>query len=175
VSPEPLLSQPDVAGVVREHASYVWRALRRLGVSESDVPDVAQEVFVVVFRRIADFEGRSSVRTWIYGICVRTAADYRKRAHRRYERPTDTLAEQVAVEDRALAAREARAELDSILSVLDEDKRAVFVLYELEELDMKEVAAALGCPLQTAYSRLHAARAKVTEEARRRRAERKEP
>ncbi|HEY8087297.1 MAG TPA: sigma-70 family RNA polymerase sigma factor [Polyangiaceae bacterium] len=175
MAPQALLTPPDVAGVVREHAPYVWRALRRLGVSESDVPDVAQEVFVVVFRRLADFEGRSTVRTWIYGICVRTASDYRKRAHRRYELPTDSLAERVAVEDRALAAREARAELDSILSVLDEDKRAVFVLYELEELGMNEVAAALGCPLQTAYSRLHAARAKVTAEARRRREERKEP
>ncbi|HEY1697155.1 MAG TPA: RNA polymerase sigma factor [Polyangiaceae bacterium] len=173
--PEPTPVRLDVASVVREHSPYVWRVLRRLGVAESDVADVAQEVFVVVMRRLADFEGRSTMRTWIYGICVRTAADYRKRAHRRYERPTDTLGERVAVEDRALAAREARAELDAILAVLDDDKRAVFVLYEIEELGMSEVAAAVGCPLQTAYSRLHAARARVTEEAKRRREGRNGP
>jgi RNA polymerase sigma-70 factor (ECF subfamily) len=159
----------ETARIVREHAPFVWRVLRRLGVAESDVEDVAQEVFVVVFRRLGDFEGRSSVRTWIYGICIRTAADYRKRAHRRHEQPTDVLAERVAADDPAIAAREARAELDSILAVLDDDKRAVFVLYEIEELAMNDVAAAVGCPLQTAYSRLHAARARVAEEARRRR------
>ena len=148
---------------------YVWRVLRRLGVGESDVEDVTQEVFIVVLRRLADFEGRSSLRTWIYGICIRTASDYRKRAHRRHERATDSPGTDIAVEDRSFAAREARAELDAILSVLDDDKRAVFVLYEIEQLDMNEVATAIGCPLQTAYSRLHAARARVVEEAQRRR------
>lgn len=141
----------------------MWRVLRRLGVAESDTADVCQEVFVVVHRRGDDFAHRSSVRTWIYGICVRQVADYRKRVRRRRETVTDTLPEQVAEgrQDRTLMLREARAQLDAILDQLDEDKRAVFVLYEIEQLGMNDVAAAVGCPLQTAYSRLHAARALV--------------
>ena len=157
-----------VAEVFREHAPFVWRALRRLGVREADVEDVCQEVFVVVHRRLGDFEGRSSMRTWIYGICVRVASDWRKRAHVRREVVTDdvSIPEAAPSSGRGLAAdpqrelskREARAILDRILDELDEDKRAVFVLYEIEQLGMNEVAESLACPLQTAYSRLHAAR-----------------
>jgi RNA polymerase sigma-70 factor (ECF subfamily) len=149
--------------VFREHAAYVWRALRRLGVEERDVEDVCQEVFMVVHRRRGDFEGRSSVRTWVYGVCVRTASDYRKRARHKHEVVTDAPPEQVSPDDPhgALAGREARAKLDAILGELDDDKRAVFVLHEIEQETMADVAEAVGCPLQTAYSRLHAARAKV--------------
>ena len=169
--PDLLPQQPglDTASVFREHAAYVWRVLRRLGVHESDVEDVCQEVFVVIHRRLPDFEGRSAIRTWVYGICVRTVSDYRKRAHRKRELVTDAPPEQTSNEDphADLAAREARRMLDDILSELDEDKRAVFVLYEIESLTMNDVAEAVGCPLQTAYSRLHAARALVTAAARR--------
>lgn len=147
----------------REYGAFAWRVLRRMGVAERDVDDVCQEVFVTAHRRIATFEGRSSPRTWLYGICVRTASDYRKRAVSRHE----TVAEgthEAAVEanqEGDTALREARATLDRILDGLDDEKRAVFVLYEIEELPMAEVAIAVGCPLQTAYSRLHAARRDV--------------
>jgi RNA polymerase sigma-70 factor (ECF subfamily) len=135
-------------------------------VREADVEDVCQEVFVVVHRKLADFEGRSSLRTWIYGICARTASDYRKSARVRHEIVTDTPPEATsdAKQHDVIVLREARAKLDRILDQLDDDKRAVFVLYEIEELSMNEVAEALGCPLQTAYSRLHAAR-KIVEGA----------
>jgi RNA polymerase sigma-70 factor (ECF subfamily) len=150
------------AGVFEENAPYAWRVLRRLGVAEADVDDVCQEVFVTVHRRLSDFEGRSSVRTWIYGICVRTASDYRKRAHTRRECAPDAATEvESAVgpdQENAISLRQARDTLDRLLDRLDDDRRAVFVLYEIEELSMAEVAAVLGCPLQTAYSRLHVAR-----------------
>ncbi len=154
------LDELDTAGLFREHGPFVWRALRRLGVPESDAADVCQEVFVVVHRRLKDFEHRSAIRTWIYGICVRSAADYRKRAHRRHEIVTDAIPEQLAENrpDSALLMQQARGLLDRILDDLDDDKRAVFVLYEIEQLTMADVATAVGCPLQTAYSRLHAAR-----------------
>ena len=61
-------------GLFREHAPYVWRVLRRLGVAEADVEDACQEVFLVVHRRAESFDGTSSVKTWIYGICVRVAS-----------------------------------------------------------------------------------------------------
>jgi RNA polymerase sigma-70 factor (ECF subfamily) len=159
VRPSPA-GTPSIAEVFREYAPFAWRALRRLGVPECDVEDVCQEVFVVVHRKLGDFEGRSSIRTWIYGICARTASDYRRSGRVRRELVTDAppdTAHDGGQQD-AVALRQARAALDRILDELDDDKRAVFVLYEIEELTMAEVADALGCPLQTAYSRLHAAR-----------------
>jgi RNA polymerase sigma-70 factor (ECF subfamily) len=148
--------------VFRENAPFVWRTLRRLGVREADVDDVCQEVFVVVHRKLAEFEGRSSLRTWIYGICIRTASAHRKLARHR-EMPTDSPPEREAegTPHESLARRRALEKLDRALGELDEDKRTVFVLYEIEELGMAEIAEIVGCPLQTAYSRLHAARDKV--------------
>jgi RNA polymerase sigma-70 factor (ECF subfamily) len=147
----------------REHAPYAWRVLRRLGVAEADIEDVCQEVFVVVLRKLPEFEGRSSMRTWIFGICVRTASDHRRRAHLRHEVVTDAPPELPVSPSQSaeLQRRQALAALDAALAALDEGKRAVFVLYEIEELPMAEVAEALGCPVQTAYSRLHAARRQV--------------
>lgn len=162
--PTPLLTPPaaapDFGALVREHAPYVWRVLRRLGVREADVEDVSQEVFVVVHRKLGDFEGRSSLRTWIYGICARTASDHRRLAHVRREEATSRPPERAgsAPQLAELEARDRRAMLDAALDALEDDKRAVLVLYEIEEVPMKEVAEAVGCPLQTAYSRLHAAR-----------------
>jgi len=132
-----------------------------MGIAEADVDDVFQEVFVVAHRRLGDFEGRSSVQTWLYGICVRVASDYRKRARREGQESSGHQQTVAASQEDDVAMHQARAELDRILDALDDEKRAVFVLYEIEELPMPEVAAAIGCPLQTAYSRLHAARREV--------------
>ena len=97
---------------------------------------------MVVHRKLAEFEGRSTVRTWVYGIAVRVASDYRKRGHVRREVPTDEMPDNASKDDpHADAARsQARAKLDAILDGLDEDKRAVFVLYEIEQVTMAEVA-----------------------------------
>jgi RNA polymerase sigma-70 factor (ECF subfamily) len=134
-----------------------------MGIAEADVDDVFQEVFVVAHRRLGDFEGRSSVQTWLYGICVRVASDYRKRARARSDGRESSGHQQAVApsQEDDVAMHQARAELDRILGALDDEKRAVFVLYEIEELPMPEVAAAIGCPLQTAYWRLHAARREV--------------
>jgi RNA polymerase sigma-70 factor (ECF subfamily) len=151
--------------VFSENAPYAWRVLRGLGVPEADVDDVCQEVFITVHRRLPDFEGRSTVRTWVYGICVRAAADYRKRVRTRREVGA-TAPRELAVAPRqedAVSIQQARDTLHGILDRLDDDKRAVFVLYEIEELAMADVASVVGCPLQTAYSRLHAARREVEE------------
>lgn len=147
--------------IFREHAPYVWRVLRRLGVGEDDVEDACQEVFVVVHRRLSSFDRACAVRTWLYGICARVASEHRRKAQRRREAPAqDELPEigSPAAQEDALEERRARDRLDLALSELDDDKRAVLVLYEIEGLTMQEVAEALGCPLQTAYSRHQAAR-----------------
>ncbi|CAN5793537.1 RNA polymerase sigma factor [soil metagenome] len=159
----------DPSALVREHGQFVWRALRRLGVPDRDADDQCQEVFLVVLRKIAEFEGRSSLRTWIYGICVRVAAAYRRRAQHREISKGDDVPEGATEhgQDDALERHRARAMLDRALDELDDDKRAVFVLFEIEQLSMNDVAEAVGCPLQTAYSRLHAAREKVSASLRR--------
>lgn len=151
--------------VFDEHAPYVFRVVRYFGVREADVPDVCQEVFVTVHRKIAGFEGRSSVRTWLYRICQRAASDHRRRAYVRREAPTDLDVLPVPEHEGTGDARghvEARSELAFLLAELDDAKRDVFVLYEIEGLTMREVCEVLECPLQTAYSRLHAAREIVT-------------
>jgi RNA polymerase sigma-70 factor (ECF subfamily) len=152
-----------VSRIVREHGIFVWRTLRRLGVREADVDDVCQEVFVVVNRKLAEFEPRASQKSWLYGICVRSAAAHRRRASVRREVPTESPDEGATARgpDATLESRQGLAMLDRALDTLDEDKREVFVLYEIEELTMSEVASILGCPLQTAYSRHSAARAHV--------------
>lgn len=157
------------ASLFHEHAAFAWRLLRRLGVPEGDADDACQEVFVTVHRKLAAFEGRSSPRTWIYGICVRVASDHRRRAAVRREMPSPHPPDESvdACQEDGVAVREARVLLDRVLGRLDDDKRAAFVLYEIEELSLKELATALGCPLQTAYSRLQAARREVEEALRR--------
>lgn len=154
---------PQVADLVREHAPCVGRSLRYLGVPEADVEDAAQEVFLVIHRRLADFEGRSSMRTWIYGICLRVAQGRRRKASLRREIPCAEPpdAPQAAEQEGELERQRARQRLQLVLDSLDEAKRAVFVLYEIEQMTMKQVAEAVGCPLQTAYSRHQAARAQV--------------
>jgi RNA polymerase sigma-70 factor (ECF subfamily) len=148
------------AQVYSTYGSFVWRVVQRLGVPPADVEDVCQEVFLVTHQRLPSFEGRSSVRTWIYGIAVRCASEHRRRPYVKREIPVEHF-DDVRRDDLANTPgdeRELRARLDRLLDQLDAKKRAVFVLYELEELPMPEIANIVGCPLQTAYSRLHAAR-----------------
>ncbi|MEO6777245.1 MAG: sigma-70 family RNA polymerase sigma factor [Kofleriaceae bacterium] len=170
-APEPR-GVPPFATIYDDHVKFVWRVLGRLDVPRADLEDVCQEVFIVVHRRLGEFEHRSSLRTWIYGIALRCASADRRRKARR--RPSSAPLPEIAIEGGQLEdldARDARATLDRLLELLDAEKRAVFVLFELEELAMAEVVAIAGCPLQTGYSRLHAARAIVAAAAARMRAQ----
>lgn len=151
----------DVAALFRRHVRFVWRSLRYLGVRERDLDDTCQEVFLVAHRRAAVFRGESSASTWLYGICVRVAAAHRRKAHVRRELPAEEPPEPDAAEapqQRHAEDRQFRQQLLRALDQLDQPKREVFVLFEIEELPMKSIAEALDVPLQTAYSRLQAAR-----------------
>jgi RNA polymerase sigma-70 factor (ECF subfamily) len=156
-------SRPTAQQVFRDHATYAWRALRYCGVAPADLQDACQEVFLVVHRRLPEFEQRSSMRTWVYGICLRVAAQFRRRAHRRHEElmpePPETAV--LPAQPAAIEGQQTRAMLESVLATLDPPKREVFVLYEIEHLPMEEVAVVVGCPLRTAYSRLEAARKQI--------------
>ena|SRR5579862_5553853 len=144
----------------RAHFAFVWRSLRRLGVSEEDAADVAQEVFIVIHRKLPEFAGRSKLTTWLYGVCFRVASERRRAA------PRPPLAEQEAaslvarpVDPAASAERnQGLALLERVLERLSDDQRAVFCLFELEGMSGEEIAESLRIPLGTAYSRLRLAR-----------------
>jgi RNA polymerase sigma-70 factor (ECF subfamily) len=152
----------DVAAVFEQHLAFVWRSARRLGVQPAYLDDVVQEVFVVVHRRAAGFEGRSALRTWLFGITRRVVRDHFRGQRRK---PAELVGQPVAVDtsvpdaEAQLGAREAQALLHALLATLDDDKREVFVLSELEQMSMPEIAAALELNVNTAYARLRAARA----------------
>jgi RNA polymerase sigma-70 factor (ECF subfamily) len=140
--------------------SYVLHALRRLGVAERDLDDVTHDVFIQVYRRLDDYDPARPVRPWLFGFAFRLASDYRRLARNRYERVDDAIErrdERPNAEHHVAAAQD-RALVHAALEKLDLDKRAVFILHEIDEQPIPEVAAALGIPLNTAYSRLRAAR-----------------
>jgi RNA polymerase sigma-70 factor (ECF subfamily) len=145
-----------------QHFEFVWRTLRRLGVPAPDLADVAQEVFLVVHRRLADFEERSKVTTWLFRICVRAARDRRRRAHVRREVPREQdffeTADPVGDPSRALERADDLALLEQALATLDAPQREVFTAFELEGMTGQAVAAALDIPLGTVHSRLRLAR-----------------
>jgi RNA polymerase sigma-70 factor, ECF subfamily len=145
----------------RAHFGSVWRTVRRLGVAEKDAIDAAQEVFVIAYRRRDDFEGRSSVRTWLLGIAFRVAAGRRNSASARREELGDEAVSRAASEqspEASLEARDLLRALDRILDQLPLEQRAVFTLFEMEGLTGEEIAEVLGVPAGTVRSRLRLAR-----------------
>lgn len=148
--------------VYKEHFHFVWRSLRRLGVPESDVSDAAQDVFLVVHRRLDEFEGRSKMTTWLYGICLRVARDRKRLAHNR-RRSDDDAAIDEAHDDRVDVAadaerRQAARLLEELLDALPLEQRAVFTLFELDGLGGDAIAEMLEIPIGTVHSRLRLAR-----------------
>lgn len=143
------------------HVAFVWRSLRRLGVNDADIQDAAQEVFVVVFRKLPEFEGRAKVTTWLFRICLRVAADRRKKAHVRREVLDDKAADQrdSSVDPSAPSERlDDLALFEMALRQMDIKHRAVFTLFELEGERCEDIAEALDLPIGTVYSRLRSAR-----------------
>jgi RNA polymerase sigma-70 factor (ECF subfamily) len=144
------------------HFEFVWRTLRRLGVPPADLPDVAQEVFLVVHRRLADFEERGQLTAWLFRIAAHAARDRRRRAHVRREvaaeEPVSEAVDPSPDPSRALERADARALLERALAALDQDQREVFTAFELEGMSGQAIALALEIPLGTVYSRLRLGR-----------------
>jgi RNA polymerase sigma-70 factor, ECF subfamily len=150
--------------VYANHAAFVWRVLRGMGVAEPGVEDAMQDVFMVVHRRLGEFDGLGSVKTWLFQIAFRTACAYRRKLRRagahepfedRVEAPTRSPAEEVE-------RRETLSLVASLLDGLDDDKRAVLVLADIEEMTAPEISVVTGTPLNTVYSRLRRARTELT-------------
>ncbi len=169
----PVAAPANAAEVFREHGAFVFRLLRRLGVPDADLDDLTQEVFIIVHRSLDRYEERNQMRSWLYRICVREASRLRRSRKPTSAVDVDTLVEPAGTSpEDAVHANEARADFDRLLGVLDEERRTVFVLYEVEELSMEDVAKVVGCPLATAYSRLRSARQLVVAAAKRLEAQR---
>jgi RNA polymerase sigma-70 factor, ECF subfamily len=152
----------DFRVVYDEHFDFVWRSLRRLGIHPADVADATQEVFLVVHRRLAEFEGRARITTWLYRICLRVASDRRRRARRRREESSDMESlDQTDLgqssEDRMVEDEDLRL-LEAALMSLSLEQRAVFTLFELEKMTCESIASVLEIPLGTVYSRLRLGR-----------------
>lgn len=148
--------------VYEEHFDFVWRSLRRLGVAPSQLDDAAQDVFLVVHRRLADFVPRASIKTWLFGICLRVASDYRRRVRRTgglmfFSSGQVSAPEEQGPFESALRAEASQLILD-FLESLDERKRAIFILMEMEQMSAAETARALGVNQRTVYSRIREAR-----------------
>jgi RNA polymerase sigma-70 factor (ECF subfamily) len=155
----------ELSSVYRRYGEFVWISLQHLGIRPADLEDIAQEAFIVVHRRLHTFDASGQMTTWLFGICMRLASNYRRRrrwkvevlsGERTDERPASSM-----LSDELLIRREEREFADRMLNKLDIDKRAVFVLFEIEGLSHAEISSLMNIPVGTVYSRLHAARRKL--------------
>ncbi len=167
-APAGLASSVTFEAVYDEHVDFVWRSIRRLGVDEAAADDALQQVFLVVHRRLKEFSGASSMRTWLFGILLRVVREHRrtlrrKSPHLRSGQTDDDLARVPdsspgANPEEQMSQAEASRIINELLEHLEDEKRAVFVMIELEEMTAVETGEALGMDAKTVYSRLRAAR-----------------
>jgi RNA polymerase sigma-70 factor (ECF subfamily) len=160
--------------VYQRYVDFIWRSVRRLGVDAGAVDDVVQQVFMVVYRRLPEFCHASSVRTWVFGIMLRVVREHRRSLRRKSphgafaQTDPETLADdRERGPDESTARAEAARLLQRWLDQLDDDKREVFVLAELEQMTAKEIADVLGANKSTVYSRLRTARLDLEKAAQR--------
>jgi len=151
----------DFRNVCERELRYVWTTLRRLGVREPDLPDVTQEVFIVVYQLLEDYDPTRPLRPWLFGIAYRIALRHRALARHRREVIGDEIADvpaEAPLPDEVVARSRDRALVRRAIERIDVHRRAVFVLADLDGTPVPEIATALGIPLNTAYSRLRRAR-----------------
>jgi len=152
---------PDFDAVYAEHFDFVCRSLRLLGVSTDGLEDAAQDVFGVVSRRLGEFVSRASMKTWLYAIVERVAANHR-RSVRRKRKPLEPLTEPLAGKDPSpeaeAEAAQAAALIQAFAEGLSEGHRAVLVLGLIEQVAPRSIASELGIPVNTVYSRMRSVR-----------------
>jgi RNA polymerase sigma-70 factor (ECF subfamily) len=159
-SVEPGDERENFAALVRAELEWVWRLLRRIGLSSADADDATQQVFLVAARRSAEVRGQSP-RPFLYGTALRVAANARRTLRRRRDVPSEAVHAAVAGEplpDELLEQRRQRELLDALLSQMPPELRRVLVLAEIEQLTAKQIAELEGLPAGTVASRLRRAR-----------------
>jgi RNA polymerase sigma-70 factor (ECF subfamily) len=162
----------ELKALFERHYASVWRLLRRLGVKPAQLDDAAQEVFWIAARRLADIRSGSEA-AFLYGTALRVASNVLRRDR---NAPVADDLELASLSDggpspeEAMAERQRRALLDAVLERLPLELRTVFVLFELEGLEVREIAELENIPVGTASSRLRRAREEFSAVARRVRA-----
>jgi RNA polymerase sigma-70 factor, ECF subfamily len=160
-------SPATTASVYAQWAKFVWLSLQRLGVRRADLDDVCHDVFIVVQRKLSEFDQRAKLQTWLFGICTRVAANYRRRAYIRYEDLAGGTSDQDSLviaapeskrPDHEVEQQHSLSLAESILNRMSPVKRTVFVMFEVEGMNCPDIANELGLPVGTVYSRLHGAR-----------------
>lgn len=143
--------------------AYVCRVLRRLGVHERDLEDVAQDVFVAVHRRIESYDPSRPLRPWLFGFAYHHAANYARLARHRLETPMSEVLDRTSSPERAASRNEARARVLAALAAIPLERRSVLILHDIDGFGAPEIASSLSIPLNTVYSRLRVARAELRE------------
>jgi RNA polymerase sigma-70 factor, ECF subfamily len=159
----PTSEVPPFPVIYRKYFDFVWRNARRLGVGSQTIDDVVQEVFIVIHSRLATLNEPTALRSWIYGIVRRAALAHIRLDRARSESPLDPTVDSAAPSLRPTPSDIAEHTdqvklLWRLLEDMDGPKREAFILVELEEMTMPEIAQALELPLGTVYSRVRAAR-----------------
>jgi RNA polymerase sigma-70 factor (ECF subfamily) len=176
------VAPPSFEAVYERHLAFVWRSLRMLGVPSDGLDDAAQDVFGAIARQLPAFEGRSSLRTWVFGITQNVASNHRRKRARKLARldslddvdqsgALDALASRVPTPHAHAEGREAADLVMSFCAELEESRRAVFVLGVLEGVPAAEIAELLGLALNTVYTRIHSMRQALRERLRAREVE----
>ncbi|MEO7033445.1 MAG: sigma-70 family RNA polymerase sigma factor [Polyangiaceae bacterium] len=171
-SPPFRMSSAEFKILYDRHFALVWRALGRLGVRESDLMDLTQKVFLTAYLKLPEFEGRSLLSTWLWGICRRVAAGYRRSSAMLYEVSTDPVEVEGSIDTRSGfnaddSSLSRQIAVEQMLAKLTHSQRLVFTLSEADGLDCPEIAALLDLSLGTVKSRLRYARQRIRREVRR--------
>jgi RNA polymerase sigma-70 factor (ECF subfamily) len=158
----------DAAALFRDHAAFVANFLHRLGAGPGEIDDLVQEVFLVAHRRGGFIEdGRARPTTWLAEIAIRVASVARRSQRRSREQPDQSTISGASSRDidpaRAAETSEALDRVQAALDSLDAERRAIFILFELEGEPCQSIAAAFDIPIGTVYSRLHKARKQFKE------------
>lgn len=160
-SPGEPSSVPSFEEVYEEHFDFLWRSVRRLGVHPGAVDDVLQEILLTVHRRLPTFEGRSALKTWLFGIVLYTVRDHRKARQRHplsYGTPPESISTSASPEEQTELAEAVRI-LYGLLDEQTPESRELLVMADIEEMSVPEIAEILGVNVNTVYSRLRTARA----------------
>jgi RNA polymerase sigma-70 factor, ECF subfamily len=160
VSGSPEEEPLDSTAVFQREFRYVWNSLRRLGVHERDLEDVAHEVFVRVHDQLPLFDETRPLKPWLFGIALGVATNYRRLARHRVDLMAELpdVSDPRAAADDALLQRERDQLVHAALQSVSLEQRAVLVLHELDGCAIPEVATTLGLGLNTTYSRLRLGR-----------------